>query len=144
MYNPDQHYQAHALHLKDLSEQAEQCQMIAALTQHRHARVHAAGRWLGALWVRLGTWLAHSTLRDEQPMRHEAARVQKASLSELAGCTSQACATSHPLGQPVFVGFSFEPDVPFSIGRNAARVGSARVLATAIGDTKRGRAWPFL
>jgi hypothetical protein len=101
MYNPDQHYQAHALHLKDLSEQAEQCQMIAALTQYWHARVHAAGRWLGALWVRLGTWLAHSTLRDEQPMRHEAARVQKASLCELAGCTSTALAgqCTKPRGQ---------------------------------------------
>jgi hypothetical protein len=32
MYNPDQHYQAHTLHLKELSEQAEQRRMIATLT----------------------------------------------------------------------------------------------------------------
>ena len=60
MYNPDQHYQAHILHLKELSEQAEQRRMIAALPQHRHASVRAAGRRLGVLLVTLGTWLARS------------------------------------------------------------------------------------
>jgi hypothetical protein len=67
MHNPDQHYEAHILHLKDLSEQAEQRRMITALTQHRHTRVRAAGRRLGVLLVTLGTWLARSAQRDEQP-----------------------------------------------------------------------------
>jgi hypothetical protein len=67
MYNPDQHYQAHTLHLKDLSEQAEQSRMSAALTQYRHARVHAAGRRMSVLLVRLGTWLARGPQRDGQP-----------------------------------------------------------------------------
>jgi hypothetical protein len=67
MYNPDQHYQAHTLHLKDLYEQAEQRRMIAALTQHRQRRVRAAGRWLGVLLVTLGTQLARSAQHDEQP-----------------------------------------------------------------------------
>src|SRR6476469_9738421 len=58
MYNPDQHYEAHTLHLKDLYEQAEHDRMITALTQHRHARVRAAGRRLGVLLVTLGIWLA--------------------------------------------------------------------------------------
>ena len=58
MYNPDQHYQAHTLHLKDLYEEAEQRRMIATLTKYRHARVRAAGRRLGVLLVTLGTWLA--------------------------------------------------------------------------------------
>jgi hypothetical protein len=60
MYNPDQHYLAHILHLKELSAQAEQRLMIATLSQHRHARVRAAGRRLGVVLVRLGTWLARS------------------------------------------------------------------------------------
>jgi len=67
MYHPDQHYAAHTLHLKDLALQAEQRRMIAALTQHRQGRVRAAGRRLGVLLVRLGTWLARSAQRDEQP-----------------------------------------------------------------------------
>ena len=67
MYNPDQHYEAHTLHLKDLYEQAAQRQMIASLPQHRHARVRAVGRRLGVVLVRLGTWLTRSTQRDEQP-----------------------------------------------------------------------------
>ena len=67
MYNPDQHYEAHTLHLKELSEQAEQRRMIAALPQHRQRRVRAAGRRLGVLLVTLGTWLARSAQRDEQP-----------------------------------------------------------------------------
>jgi len=67
MYHPDQHYQAHTLHLKDLYDQAEQSRMIAALPQHRHATLHAAGRRLGILLVTLGTWLARSARRDEQP-----------------------------------------------------------------------------
>ena len=60
MYNPDQHYEALILHLKELSEQAEQRRMIAALTQHRHARVRAAGKRLGVVLVRLGMWLSRS------------------------------------------------------------------------------------
>jgi hypothetical protein len=67
MHNPDQHYEAHILHLKDLYEQAEHNRMINALTQHRHARVRAAGRRMGVLLVTLGTWLARSAQRDEQP-----------------------------------------------------------------------------
>jgi hypothetical protein len=60
MYNPDQRYQAHIFHLKELSAQAEQRRMIAALAQHRPARIRAAGRRLGVVLVRLGTWLARS------------------------------------------------------------------------------------
>jgi len=45
MYNPDQHYQAHAFHLKDLYE-----------SQQRHAMGHAVGTRLGVVLVRLGTW----------------------------------------------------------------------------------------
>jgi hypothetical protein len=67
MYNPDQHYEAHTLHLKDLYQQAEQKRMIAALTQYRHARVRAVGRRLGVLLVMLGTWLARRAQLDEQP-----------------------------------------------------------------------------
>ncbi len=67
MYNPDQQYQAHTLHLKELSEQAEQRRMIAALPQHRHVTVRAAGMRLGVLLVTLGTWLARSAQRDDQP-----------------------------------------------------------------------------
>ena len=66
MYNPDQHYQAHKLHLKDLYAQAEHSQMIATLTQHRQARVRAASRRLGVLLVTLGTWLMGCAQRDEQ------------------------------------------------------------------------------
>src|SRR5689334_14821110 len=60
MYNPDQHYEVHTLHLKDLYQQAEQRQMMAALTQYRPARIRAAGGLLGLLLVRLGTWLSRS------------------------------------------------------------------------------------
>jgi hypothetical protein len=60
MYNPDQHYEAHTLYLKELSAQAEQRLMIAALAQNRPARILAAGRRLGVVLVRLGTWLARS------------------------------------------------------------------------------------
>jgi hypothetical protein len=67
MHNPDQHYEAHTLHLKDLYEQAEHNRMITALTQNRHARVRAAGGRLGVLLVTLGTWLARSAQRAEQP-----------------------------------------------------------------------------
>src|SRR5215213_11763746 len=57
MHNTDQHHTAHILHLKDLYEQAEHKRMITALTQHRHAKVHAAGKRLGVFLVTLGTWL---------------------------------------------------------------------------------------
>lgn len=67
MYHPDQHYEAHSLHLKDLSEQAEQRRMIAALRQHRQGRVRAAGMRLGVVLLTLGTWLARSAQRDQQP-----------------------------------------------------------------------------
>ena len=67
MHNPDQHYHAHILHLKDLYEQAEHNRMMAAHTQYRHAWVPAAVRRLGVLLVTLGTWLARSGQRDEQP-----------------------------------------------------------------------------
>jgi hypothetical protein len=66
MYNPDQRYEAHTLHLKDLDDQAEQSRLIAALTQHRHTTVRATGMRLGVVLVRLGTWLARSAQRDEQ------------------------------------------------------------------------------
>jgi hypothetical protein len=69
MYNPDQHYEAHTLHLKELSEQVEQRQMIAALTQHRHARVRAAGRQVGVVLVRLGTWLSRSATSSRPNLR---------------------------------------------------------------------------
>ena len=63
MYHPDQHYEAHMLHLKELYEQAEQRQLIAALPQHRQARVRAASRRLGVVLVTLGTWLAQRAAR---------------------------------------------------------------------------------
>jgi hypothetical protein len=67
MYNPDQHYEAHTLHLKKLYDQAEQSRMIAALPQHRHATLRAAGMRLGVLLVTLATWLTRSAWRDDQP-----------------------------------------------------------------------------
>ena len=60
MYNPDQHYEAHILHLKELSEQVEQRRMIAAFALHRPARIRAVGERLGVVLVRLGTWLSRS------------------------------------------------------------------------------------
>jgi len=58
MYNPDQHYEAHILHLKELSEQAEQRRAIAALMKYQPARVRVVSKRLGVLLVTLGTWLA--------------------------------------------------------------------------------------
>jgi hypothetical protein len=52
MYNPDQHYQAHTLHRKELYEQARQRRMIATLTRYRPARIRAVGRRLGVLGSR--------------------------------------------------------------------------------------------
>jgi hypothetical protein len=63
MYNPDQHYQAHAFHLKDLYE-----------SQQRHAMGHAVGTRLGVVLVRLGTWLARSTTSSQPSLRWRAAR----------------------------------------------------------------------
>jgi hypothetical protein len=63
MYHPDQHYEAHMLHLKELVEEAEQHQMIAVLPQHRQARVRAAGRRLGVVLMTLRTWLAQRAAR---------------------------------------------------------------------------------
>jgi hypothetical protein len=63
MYNPDQRYDAHTLHLKDLYDQAEQSRLIAALTQHHHTTVRAAGMRLRVLLLTLGTWLARSAAR---------------------------------------------------------------------------------
>ena len=60
MYNPAQQYEAHIFHLKELSAQAEQRLMIAALAQHRPARIRAAGRRLGVVLVRLGAWRSRS------------------------------------------------------------------------------------
>ena len=60
MYNPDQHYEAHTLHLKDLYQQAVQRRMMAALTQYRPARIRAAGRRLNVILILLGTWLLRS------------------------------------------------------------------------------------
>ena len=60
MYNPDQHYAAHTVHLKEVSEQAEHRRMIAALSQEKPARIRPSGRRLGVLLVRLGTWLARN------------------------------------------------------------------------------------
>jgi hypothetical protein len=60
MYNPDQHYAAHTIYLKELSEQAEQRRMIAALSQGRPARIRVSGWRLGVLLVRLRTWLSRS------------------------------------------------------------------------------------
>ncbi len=65
MYNPDQQYEAHSFHLKELSAQAEQHLMIAALAQNRPARIRAAGRRLGVVLVRLGTWLSRSATSSQ-------------------------------------------------------------------------------
>ena len=67
MYNPDQHYEAHALHLKDLYIEAEQSRMNAALPQHRHTWLHPAGGQLGVVAMRLSTWLARGAQRDRRP-----------------------------------------------------------------------------
>ena len=67
MYNPDQRYEAHTLHLKDLCDQVEQRRLIAALTQPRHSTVRAAGMRLRVLLLTLSTWLARSARRDERP-----------------------------------------------------------------------------
>jgi hypothetical protein len=96
MHNPDQHYEAHILHLKDLYEQAEHNRMITALTQHRLARVHAAGRRLGVLLVTLGTWLARSAQRDEQPAQHGVARDRGDRVS--AGCCDRRPAPGRCVG----------------------------------------------
>jgi hypothetical protein len=69
MYNPDQHYEAHAFHLKDLYQQVEQKRMMAALSQHRHARGHAVGWRLGILLVTVGTWLARSATSSRLSLR---------------------------------------------------------------------------
>ena len=58
MYNPDQYYQAHAFHLKDLYE-----------SQQRHAIGHAVGTRLGVVLVRLGTWLARSATSSWSSLR---------------------------------------------------------------------------
>jgi hypothetical protein len=60
MYNPDQQYESHIVHLKELSAQAEQHRMIAVLRQDRSAKIGAAGRRLGIVLVRLGAWLSRS------------------------------------------------------------------------------------
>ena len=60
MYNPDQQYEAHIVHLKELSAQAEQHRMIAVLRQDRSAKIGAAGRRVGTVLVRLGMWLSCS------------------------------------------------------------------------------------
>jgi hypothetical protein len=60
MYHPDQQYQAHIFHLKELSAQAEQRLMIAALAQDRPAGIRAVGRRLCVVLVRLSTWLSRS------------------------------------------------------------------------------------
>jgi hypothetical protein len=67
MYNPEQYYEVHMQHLKDLHKEADQIRMIAAFSQRRHARLHTAGRQLGVVLVRLGTWLARAAPRDQQP-----------------------------------------------------------------------------
>ena len=61
MYNPDQQYETHIFHLKELSAQAEQHHMIAVLKQDRSTKIGAAGRRLGIVLVRIGTWLSRST-----------------------------------------------------------------------------------
>ena len=50
----------------ELSEQAQQSRMIAALPQHQHALVRAAGMRLRVVLVTLRIWLARSAQRDEQ------------------------------------------------------------------------------
>ena len=58
--NPDQQYEAHIVHLKELSAQAEQRRIIAALAQDRPVRIRAALRRLGVVLVKLSTWLSRS------------------------------------------------------------------------------------
>jgi hypothetical protein len=93
MYNPDQHYKAHTLHLKDLYEQAEQRRMIAALTKYRHARVRAAGRRLGVVLVRLGTWLAHSATSSRPSLGWRLSR-KPAGWGRAVAMPSSACANT--------------------------------------------------
>jgi hypothetical protein len=109
MYNPDQHYEAHILHLTELSAQAEQRLMIAALVQHQPTKVHAAGRRLGVVLVRLGTWLSRSAtssrsnlgwLVSRKPDRWGRVVAMPSSacgntggVCEAGGCQSCACCT---------------------------------------------------
>ena len=92
MYNPDQHYEAHTLHLKDLYEQVEQRRMISALPKYRHARVRTVGRRLGVVLVRLGTWLACSTTSSRSSLRWHVAR--KLASWRRAAAMPSACANT--------------------------------------------------
>jgi hypothetical protein len=93
MYNPDQYYEAHALHLKELSEQAQQRRMIAALSQDRPARVRAVGRPLGVLLVTLGTWLARGATSSRTSLGWRVVR-KPAGWDRAVALPSSACATT--------------------------------------------------
>lgn len=66
MYNPDHYYEAHALRLKELSEEANYARIGASLTRRRRPAVRGAIRRLGLALMALGAWLARSGQRDEQ------------------------------------------------------------------------------
>jgi hypothetical protein len=62
MYHPDQHDEAHIVHLKELPAQAKQHRMMAALRQNRPAKIGTASVRLGSVLVRLDTWLSRSAM----------------------------------------------------------------------------------
>jgi hypothetical protein len=93
MYNPDQHYQAHTLHLKELSEQAQQRRMIATLTQYRPARIRAALRRLGAVLVTLGTWFARGATSSRPSLGWRVVRKPNGR-ERVVAMHSSACATT--------------------------------------------------
>jgi hypothetical protein len=64
MYNPDQHYVSHTLHLRELSEQAERPRLPQATLRAAARRLSVQ---LGVQLVRLGTWLARGAQPEEQP-----------------------------------------------------------------------------
>jgi hypothetical protein len=93
MYNPDQYYEAHALHLKELSEQVQQRRMIAALAQHRPARIRAVGGRLGAVLVRLVTWLSRSATSSRTSLGWRVVR-KLDGWDRAVALPSSACATT--------------------------------------------------
>jgi hypothetical protein len=93
MYNPDQHYAAHTLHLKELSAQVEQRRMIAAYTQDRPARIRAVGVRLSAVLVRLGTWLARGATSSRTSLGWRVVR-KPDGWERVVALPSSACVTT--------------------------------------------------
>ena len=93
MYNPDQQYEARIVHLQELSMQAEQHLMIAVLRQDRSAKIGAAGRRVGIVLVRLGTWLSRSAWSSRPNLGWRVSRKPDEWRRAIA-MTSSACGNS--------------------------------------------------